>query len=92
MVSTCSDSVLLKSTKSEASVCEADRSLQLRIVSHLTHSHHQALRKLAVEVREGLVTLRGNVRWFYEKQLAIQHCQAEGAVQLVDAVEVHTAS
>ncbi|WP_254506973.1 BON domain-containing protein [Anatilimnocola floriformis] len=82
MVSTCSDSVL--STAS----CDADQRLQTRIVTQLSQSHHQALRKLAVEVREGLVTLRGNVRWFYEKQVAIQHCQAEGARQLIDAVEV----
>jgi hypothetical protein len=81
MVSSCSESVLL----------DADRSLQLRIVSQLAQSHHQALRRLAVDVHEGLVTVRGSVRWFYEKQLAIQHCQAEGARQLVDAVEVVTA-
>ncbi|WP_425617091.1 BON domain-containing protein [Anatilimnocola sp. NA78] len=78
MVSSCSDSVLL----------DSDRSLQLRIISHLAQSHHQALRRLAVDVHEGLVTLRGNVRWFYEKQLAIQSCQAQGARQLIDAVEV----
>ncbi|QDU27001.1 BON domain protein [Anatilimnocola aggregata] len=78
MVAPCSDSVLL----------DSDRSLQLRIISHLAQSHHQALRRLVVDVHEGLVTLRGQVRWFYEKQLAIQHCQAEGARQLIDAVEV----
>jgi osmotically-inducible protein OsmY len=78
MVSSGPDSVLL----------DADKSLQLRIVSQFAQSHHQALRRLAVEVNEGLVTLRGSVRWFYEKQLAFQHCQAQGARQLVDAVEV----
>ena len=82
MVSPCPESILL----------DSDRRLQLRIVSHLAQSHHQALRKLAVEVNEGLVTLRGNVRWFYEKQLAIQHAQAEGARELVDAVEVEAGS
>jgi len=82
MVSTCTDSVL------SSLPGDADRNLQLRIVSALSQSHHQALRKLAVEVREGSVTVRGNVRWFYEKQLAIQHCQAGGARQLIDAVEV----
>lgn len=86
MVSTLSDSVLLNSK-----VCESDRSLQMKIVSQLSQSHHQALRKLAVEVHQGHVTLRGNVRWFYEKQLAIQHCQASGACQLIDAVEVAAA-
>lgn len=78
MVSPGPDSVLL----------DADRALQLRIVSQLAQSHHQALRRLAVEVHEGFVTLRGSVRWFYEKQVAFQHCQAEGARQLIDAVEV----
>jgi osmotically-inducible protein OsmY len=91
MVSTLTDSVLLNTAVGETNLCDADRSLQLRIVSQLAQSHHQALRKLAVEVREGSVTVRGNVRWFYEKQLAIQHCQAEGARQLVDAVEVAAA-
>jgi osmotically-inducible protein OsmY len=78
MVSSCNESVLL----------DADRTMQLRIIAGFAQSHHQALRKLAVEVHEGLVTLRGNVRWFYEKQLAIQHCQAVGARELIDAVEV----
>lgn len=78
MVSPCNESVLL----------DADRTLQLRIIAQLAQSHHQALRKLAVEVHEGLVTLRGNVRWFYEKQLAIQQCQSVGARELIDAVEV----
>ena len=82
MVSSCSDSALL----------DSDRLLQLRIISQLAQSHHQALRRLAVDVHEGLVTLRGNVRWFYEKQVAIQHCQAEGARQLIDAVEVAIAN
>ena len=82
MVSSCSDSALL----------DSDRLLQLRIISQLAQSHHQALRRLAVDVHEGLVTVRGQVRWFYEKQVAIQHCQAEGARQLVDAVEVAVAS
>ena len=86
MVSSCSDSLLSSAT--DAALVEADRRLQLRIVSQLAQSHHQALRKLAVEVNEGMVTLRGNVRWFYEKQLAIQHCQAAGSRQLVDALEV----
>ncbi len=82
MVSSCSDSALL----------DSDRVLQLRIISHLAQSHHQALRHLAVDVNQGLVTLRGHVRWFYEKQVAIQHCQAEGARHLIDAVEVAVAS
>ncbi len=83
MVSPSSNSLL-----GSSAVLDADRNLQLRIVAQLAQSHHQALRKLAVEVSEGLVTVRGQVRWFYEKQLAIQHCQAEGARQFVDAVEV----
>ena len=70
---------------------DADKSLQLRIVAQLAQSHHQALRRLAVEVNEGLVTLRGSVQWFYEKQLAFQFCQSQGARQLIDAVEVRTA-
>ena len=78
MVSPCPESILL----------DSDRRLQCRIVTQLSQSHHQALRKLAVEVHEGLVTLRGNVRWFYERQLAIQHAQAGGARELIDAVEV----
>jgi osmotically-inducible protein OsmY len=86
MVSPCSNSLL-----GSPAILDADRNLQSRIVSQFAQSHHQALRKLAVEVSEGSVTLRGHVRWFYEKQLAIQHCQAEGARQLVDAVEVASA-
>ncbi len=79
------------SPRPESVLLDSDRRLQSKIVTQLAQSHHQALRKLAVEVSEGSVTIRGNVRWFYERQLAIQHAQAGGARQLIDAVEVAAA-
>lgn len=60
---------------------------QLRV--ELAETQRPNLRQLAVDLRQGLVTLRGTVDSFYEKQLAIHACQAVlGRAEWVDAVEV----
>ena len=52
-----------------------------------------ALKRLAVNVAAGSVTLRGSVASFYEKQIAIQTCRVlAGIERLVDAVEVASAN
>lgn len=67
----------------------ADQELHRRVLGELADTHRHSLQGLAVEVRQGMVHLRGCVRSFYEKQLAIHSCiRAAGAGRVVDAVEV----
>ncbi|MBS0207367.1 MAG: BON domain-containing protein [Planctomycetes bacterium] len=66
-----------------------DRDLEQRVSTYLATRHVPSLRQLIVEAHNGVVTLRGKVRSFYEKQLMQQCCQrVAGVVQMIDAVEV----
>jgi osmotically-inducible protein OsmY len=66
-----------------------DRELKERISEQLAETNRPNLRRLAVVVNEGCVTIRGCVQSFYERQLAIRSCQSmAGVEQLIDAVEV----
>lgn len=68
----------------------SDRDLEQRVTVFLATRHVPSLRHLAVEARSGVVTLRGRVRSFYEKQLSQECCQrVAGVVQLINAVEVN---
>ena len=67
----------------------ADIALRQRIEIFLAQRHIPALRQVRVEVRNGTVWLRGQVRTFYEKQL-LQQCgrRVAGVIRLVDLVEI----
>lgn len=66
-----------------------DRELQGRVVSELRQTRRPSLQRLGVEVRQGIVHLRGCVQSFYEKQLAMHTCmRAAGVGRVIDAVEV----
>jgi osmotically-inducible protein OsmY len=66
-----------------------DQDLERRVVSYLAARYLPSLRQLHVSVQEGTVTLRGSVRSFYEKQIAIHSCQrVAGVRRLIDAVDV----
>ena len=54
----------------------ADQELQRRVVGELAEKNRPSLRRLAVQVQQGIVTLTGCVASFYEKQLAIHSCVA----------------
>ena len=70
-----------------------DRDLERRITNQLAGSHRPGLKRLAVKVSGGSVTLRGSVASFYEKQIAIQACRVLTSLdRLVDAVEVAAAN
>jgi osmotically-inducible protein OsmY len=70
-----------------------DSALERQISSQLAESHRPGLKRLAVKVAGGSVTLHGRVASFYEKQLAIQSCRVlAGIERLVDAVEVAAAA
>ena len=67
----------------------ADLEIQRLVVVHLAETNRPSLRRLAVEVHKGMITLRGSVTSFYEKQLAIHSCvSVAGCGHLVDAVQV----
>ncbi len=71
----------------------ADRDLERRITHQLAETNRPGLKRLAVKVHGGHVTLRGCVTSFYEKQIAIQACRVLTSLdRLVDAVEVAAAN
>ena len=75
--------------RSEAGVCQADRELERRVMNYLSRQHFPALRSVEVEARQGVVTIRGRVSSFHERQLCIHCCQrVAGVVQLNDHVKV----
>jgi osmotically-inducible protein OsmY len=66
-----------------------DDLLASQIVAQLAETNRANLKRLAVDVHEGAVTLRGRVASFYEKQIAIEACRLRTDVsRLVDATEV----
>lgn len=66
-----------------------DRELERRVISFLAGRHLPGLRQIEVEARGGVVTLRGRVRTFYEKQVCHQCCRrVAGVLKLIDAIEV----
>jgi len=70
----------------------ADLEIRRRVVVHLAEKNRPSLRRLAVQVHQGMITLSGSVTSFYEKQLAIHSCvSVAGCGRLVDAVQVGAA-
>jgi|GEM_PF-2465547 len=67
----------------------SDHDLKLRVEAFLAARHFASLRSLQVRADSGVVTLRGRVHSFYEKQLA-QHLsrRVAGVHSLVDEIEV----
>jgi len=66
-----------------------DSDLSRRVVSFLNEAHMPGLRHLAVEANNGIVTLSGQVRTYYEKQLGSQRARrVAGVVKLIDQISV----
>ncbi len=66
-----------------------DDLLASQIARQLAETNRANLKRLAVDVREGALTLRGRVASFYEKQIAIEACRLRADLsRLVDATEV----
>lgn len=69
-----------------------DGELEQRVVSFLLGQSVPALRRIKVLVNNGVVTLKGRVQSYYERQLCLSCCQrVAGVRQLVDLIEVATA-
>lgn len=68
---------------------QADSDLRQRVTQYLENRHMPGLRNLDIEARSGVVTIRGTVRSFYEKQLCQNICRrVAGVLDLVDDVDV----
>jgi len=66
-----------------------DRELERRVINYLSRQHFPRLRSVEVESSQGVVTIRGRVKSFHERQLCINCCQrVAGVVQLNDEVIV----
>ena len=66
-----------------------DKDLERRVSQYLLARRMPGLRHLSVEARGGIVTLRGKVRTFYEKQLCHNICRrVAGVIRLDDLVAV----
>ena len=68
---------------------QADRDLERRVVNFLAERHVPGLRHIEVEAHNGIVTLRGRVHTFYEKQLCQAVCRrVAGVVRFIDDIDV----
>ena len=66
-----------------------DWDLKQRVVNFLRQKNVLRHENVRIDVTEGLVTLRGHVRSFYEKQLLISACRhVAGVISIMDEVEV----
>jgi osmotically-inducible protein OsmY len=71
----------------------ADRLLANKISTNLADTNRFNLKRLAVDVQRGEVTIRGCVGSFYERQIAIQTCRlVPGIDRLIDALDVADAA
>ncbi len=67
-----------------------DRDLRRRVTSYLFGQHVSDLRHLDVDARRGVVTLRGRVHTFHQKQICLNCCQrVAGVVGINDQIEVN---
>lgn len=67
----------------------ADLELEKQVHGHLARESRPSLGRVQVSATHGIITLRGRVVSFYERQLAIQCCRTiVGVKRLVDALEV----
>jgi osmotically-inducible protein OsmY len=72
-----------------ATLKHADRELRSRVLSYLFGQHISDLRHLEVETQRGVVTLRGHVHTFHQKQLCLNCCQrVAGVLEIDDRIEV----
>jgi osmotically-inducible protein OsmY len=68
---------------------QSDRDLERRVTNYLAGRHVPGLRHLEVEASNGMVTVKGRVYSFYEKQLCQAVCRrVAGVVGYIDAVDV----
>jgi len=75
--------------RSESGWSRNDRDVERRVVNYLSRQHFPGLRCVEVESSQGVVTIRGRVKSYHERQLCINCCQrVAGVIQLNDQVQV----
>lgn len=68
---------------------EFDRALVRRIALVLQVLHVPLLRRLTIEAQEGVVTLRGRVATYYQRQIAYSAARrVPGVVRVIDEIDV----
>lgn len=73
----------------EIAVVYRDEDIALRVRGFLARQHFPTLQELDLEVERGELTLRGSVRSFYEKQVAMSICRrVPGVLTFIDEVAV----
>ncbi len=74
---------------SATSINESDADLKRRVDNYLLSRHVFALRTLHVDAEHGVVTLRGRVHSFHERQIAVHSAQrVAGVLRVIDELEV----
>lgn len=75
----------------EMAVVYRDEDIAIRVQDFLRRQHFPSLQELDLEVNSGTLTLRGVVKSFYEKQVAMSICQrVPGVVLFIDEVGVES--
>jgi hypothetical protein len=76
-------------TSAIGSMRPADHDLQHRIMLYLTLRHSAPLKDLQIEVRDGVVTLRGRIDSVREKQTGV-HCveRVAGVSRVIDETQL----
>lgn len=73
----------------QSEIDPSDLDLARRVTTFLSTRDRPGLRALEIEAHSGVVTLRGRVSTFYEKQLSAQLAgRVAGVVRLIDRVVV----
>lgn len=65
-----------------------DCELRIRIVDYLLERNEHAFRSLQVDADHGIVTLTGQVRTYYEKQVAASCLNVAGVLGLINNLTV----
>ncbi len=74
----------------EMAVVYRDADVAIRVEDFLSRQHFPSFQNLDLEVMYGKLTVRGIVRSFYEKQVAMSVCQkVPGVQQFVDEIVVY---
>lgn len=72
-----------------APTSEFDCDLQRRVHAFLADRHYQALRRLQIEVKDGVVLLSGTLPTFHQRQVALDCARhVAGVLRVIDRLNV----
>jgi hypothetical protein len=71
----------------------ADAELQGRVVAYLASRNFHSFRRLSVRAKRGVISLRGRLGSYYERQVAIESARrVAGVTRIVDRIVVDAVS